>query len=209
MKKTFLLTALAVAALVSAWAEEGLQIESGGNEVKIIRYVGTSKEVVIPSRIGGHKVTAIGQESFKGCANVKKITIPEGVTEIEIEAFHSCTALTGISIPESVTGIGMWVFEECTALTDITLPDSIKKIDSGAFTNCTALKKIDLPGSVTEIGGEAFAGCKNLTGITIPESVRKIGRHAFTGTSLKKVSLPRDCKEDSESFPKECKVTRY
>lgn len=80
--------------------------------------------VVIPKTISGDitladGVTIIGDDVFKGCANLSSVTFPDSVTEIGTSVFKNCTALTSVTIPAGVTSIGYFVFSDCDALTDI------------------------------------------------------------------------------------------
>ena len=74
----------------------------------IKRYVGSGGDVVIPSEIGGKRVTAIGNTfemtgAFQDCTTVTSVVIPDGVTEIQDNAFYGCTALESVTVPASVT----------------------------------------------------------------------------------------------------------
>ena len=68
------------------------------NTVTIAKYVGLSTKTVIPSEIGGKKVTSIGNYAFRNCTGLTSITIPNSVTSIGNYAFDSCTGLTSINV---------------------------------------------------------------------------------------------------------------
>ncbi|MBR5080541.1 MAG: leucine-rich repeat domain-containing protein, partial [Victivallales bacterium] len=106
--------------------EKNFKINPVGNEVEIVKYLGTSIEVKIPSRIDGWKVTVIG--GFGRNTEITKIIIPKSVKKIKKDAFHGCTKLTSIAIPRSVTSIGPSAFQGCTGLTSIAIPKSVTSI---------------------------------------------------------------------------------
>ena len=74
---------------------------------------------VIPS---GGNVKIIGKQSFEGCAELKSITIPEGIEKIEYEAFKNCSKLENVIIPNSVIRMGYATFNGCNSLKNISLP---------------------------------------------------------------------------------------
>lgn len=50
----------------------------------------TDTELIIPSEYRGLPVTAIAPQAFRGCKFIKRVTVPESVTEIEVRAFDGC-----------------------------------------------------------------------------------------------------------------------
>jgi uncharacterized repeat protein (TIGR02543 family) len=62
-----------------------------------------SPQLVIPSSVNGHEVTAIGDEAFAG-NNLEGVTFPSTVNEIRYRAFWS-NQLKMLTIPSSVTQI--------------------------------------------------------------------------------------------------------
>ncbi len=165
-----------------------------------------------------HKdVTKIGYNAFKGCNNIKKITIPKCVltknirnvfpdsykkiTDITLDkntktiedyAFYGCINLTNIKIPDGVTSIGKDAFFNCNQLKDITIPNHVLKIENEAFRYCSNLTFINLPNTLTSIGNNAFADCNNLTELFIPGSITTLGNGAFRNCSnLQNVTISK------------------
>ena len=177
----------------------------------IDKYAGYDKTYVIPSEIGGKKVTQIGNFAFENRTSLTSVTIPDGVTLIGSDAFAGCTALTDINIPDSVTVIEGYAFDGCSALADIKIPDSVTAIGRGAFNNTAILNNQDSntkyvdkwlvycdPGATSAsikadtvgIANIAFYDCK-IQNIVIPDKIKHIGNSAFEScTSLTSVVIP-------------------
>lgn len=54
---------------------------------EVSSYKGTASNVIIPSTYNGKPVTGIGWNAFKNNTSIKKVIIPNGVTEIGMYAF--------------------------------------------------------------------------------------------------------------------------
>lgn len=152
-------------------------------------------DVTIPEKVTynnkEYTVTAVGNNAFRSCSNLKNVTIPNTVTAIENGAFSGCTALTSITLPDSVTTIGDNAFNGCKGLTRIEIPENVTTIGEQAFIFCTNLESVTIPGSVKSIGVSAFADCFKLSNVTIPEGVNTIGDFAFQYCgALESVSIP-------------------
>jgi len=61
-------------------------------------------------------VTAIDEEAFQECQNLKQVEMPGSVIFIGDRAFSDCPNLSKIRIPQSVTIIGKDVFNKCAKL---------------------------------------------------------------------------------------------
>ena len=135
-----------------------------------ITYVDSSisGDIVIPSSLGGHPVTRIGDYAFCDCECLDSITIPDSVTSIGSYAFDDCSSLTSVTIPDSVTIIGDFAFSDCSSLTSVTIPEGVTSIGFCAFIDCSGITSVTIPNSVTIIGSFAFCGCTNLERITLP-----------------------------------------
>ena len=126
-------------------------------------------DIKIPSELGGHPVTGLGEYSFAAnpydghqgnplCSKIRSVTIPQSVTSIGKRAFDGCSALTTLSLGENVETIGGGAFFRCSSLSNITIPKKVKVIESGysgtpsfyrTFAYCSGLKYIILPAELT------------------------------------------------------------
>ena len=155
------------------------------------------ENLVIPSTLKGCPVTSLYNEYrkniFEKSTNnaIKKIIIPDSVTNIGTSAFYNCEALTNITIPDSVTSIENYAFLDCYKLSDLSIGNKVKSIGYEAFCYCRSLTSITIPDSVTNIGEYAFSDCTSLTSVTIGNSIRSIGKNVFSScTSLISVTIP-------------------
>lgn len=138
-------------------------------------------EVVIPSKINGKTVTAIGESAFSDFYSLTSVTLPNTLRSIGDDAFSWCSMLDNVVVPEGVTSIGMSAFYSCSSLEKITLPNSLKTIGQNAFLGCSMLDNVVIPEGVTTLDWNVFGFCTSLKNITIPSSVTFINNNAFTG----------------------------
>ena len=92
-------------------------------------------------------VTSVGFGAFNGCENLTAVSLPRSVTWVGKYAFNGCTALTEFAVPATVTYLGAYCFCDCAALTAVTLPAGMGVVDHGAFDGCTALADVYFDGS--------------------------------------------------------------
>ena len=158
----------------------------------ITGYIGTRKDVVIPSKISGINVKKIGYRAFYK-KFLTSVYIPEGVISIGNEAFSNVgnKSLISIDLPESLISIGEYAFYQ------------------------NILTTIEIPQSVTSIGDAAF-GYNSLTTVYIPSGVNNLYYGVFyenpmthvdleIGTTYKKNLSP----ESANTFPIGTEVTYY
>lgn len=144
--------------MVSSPPEDFDYVIVEGKEAHIKRYIGTGREVVIPSEIEGVPVTVIGENAFER-SFVRSVIIPGTVTHIHDYAFYYCTSMTSIVTPDALSYIGEYAFSGCGSLAGITIPGSTTRIGSFAFFSCSSLTSITIPASVDSIGNNAFYYC--------------------------------------------------
>lgn len=181
--------------------------EDGG--ITITRYIGQSKNVVIPATIQNSPVTQIGICAFvtqntirQNPSNVvSSLQMPNTITKILDKAFYRCDELTSITLSKNLNLIAFAAFQECTQLKHVTIPAKLTWIGDAAFDSsgletiifeegieiiggygsfaCTQLKQLVLPSTVKEIGLSTFAANPNLETVILNEGLVKIGHKAF------------------------------
>jgi len=180
----------------SSEADFQVALNRAGNGVVIIKYIGRSAQVRIPSHIQGFPVVEIGESAFdreppfasnvSNMTSISQVIIPDGVTTIVRYAF-SKQDISILVLPNSVVSIGEGAFKGCINLTTVTLSSSLTNIGGntslsggeGVFSNCNNLSNVIIPNGVTIIGISMFSNCYNLKEIIIPESIREIRNNAF------------------------------
>lgn len=136
--------------------------------IEITGFTDAAKEqssFIIPTEIDGIKVTSVARESFRDCANIKEISIAEGVETIGENAFLGCYNLETINFPSTIESVGtnvvkntIWEkneYEQYGAViinnilssvqnvpSEYKLPDGIKKIASGVFMAIHSLQRL-------------------------------------------------------------------
>lgn len=136
------------------------------------------------------KVWNIEDSAFRGNQYLKKVVLPEGVTQIMNRAFKNAV-VEEVNIPSTVRILDEAVFIDCANLKSAAIPDGVTAIPYAMFAGCVSLKQVTLPGSVTEIGDFAFAECETMEMPTLPERLETIGFGAFNNCLLlKKLDLP-------------------
>ena len=117
------------------------------DQVSIVKYIGNSTEVEIPSEINGYPVGFISNGAFAGDTTVTKITISH---EISLDgAFENCTSLKEINFL-SAARIGLNAFKNCASLEKVTLGPNSVFYGSDVFVGCSSLREIYYCGSVEQ-----------------------------------------------------------
>ena len=133
------------------------------NHAEITKYKGTDKNVVIPDRIFGKKVTVIKS------------------------AFKRNDGIESVELPKYLEMVGGFAFNECKNLETVYFGENTKKVRAFAFEDCIKLKNVYLNEGLEEMEYDAFGGTEQLEKIVIPSSVKKINRLVFKDSGLKEV----------------------
>ena len=139
----------------------------------ITAYKGNATAVVIPSKLDGYTVVAIGSSAFSKNNNLRAVTIPDSVTSIKGSAFNHCKNLKEVKLSDSLTTVESYAFAGCSALAKIEIPNSVTKIAADVFANCENLVDVKLSSGLVELDAHAFYNCDKLESIIIPKSLTK------------------------------------
>ncbi len=118
-----------------------------------------AETLVIPSKLGGKPVAAIGDYAFLNCSNMSDVTIPSTVTEISISAFANCSKLRSVKLPDNLVHIYGGAFSGCSALQCVEFGKKMAYIDYKAFENCSRLVAAIFRGNApTAVSESSFSG---------------------------------------------------
>ena len=182
------------------------------------RYNSYSGEITIPSTITHDgktmTVTAIGDDAFRDCFGLSKVTLPSSIRHIGAHAFRSSSSLTQVVIPEGLESIGNQAFTNCVALQQVYLPSSVREIGYKAFLNCTGLNRVDIDevqswidihldgyySSPLLYAHRLFVGGNEIKHLIIPETNTKLPDYKFAGFSgMTSLVLPSNLEEIGNS----------
>ncbi len=180
------------------------EINGTGDGIIITKYVGTSKDVVIPAEIDGLPVVTLTHKkdqttkkyigAFMG-SDIRAVSIPDTVVTIAPYTFSDCTALTQVTFGEHSALKTVWqAFDGCTALERIDFSTTdLQVIGMRSFYGCTALEEIIFSDCLLEIDDEAFYDCSALREVNLPDSLLVLESKAFAYcTSVEYLYVPAE-----------------
>lgn len=179
-------------------------VDAEKSEIRINKYIGTSKEVVIPTKIEGMPVVAIEGIPTESDSNIYEgvfyntrvvtVVIPETVRTIGFASFGDCKELTQIVFKEdsNLLSIAHTAFSGCVKLEKIDFSTTkLNVINMYAFRGCSNLNEIKFPDTLEQIGEGAFYECSSLVDVRLPLNVTDLGANAFAYCiSLERISIP-------------------
>lgn len=151
-----------------------------------------SGDVKVPAEHNGKAVTGIAGSAFKGCTQLRSITLPDTLTYIKTNAFADCVNLKTVDIKGTLSQLETGAFSGCESVESVSLGGGAAGLSLGAFDACVKLKSFDFGGSLAEwcslaahsavttrvqnltFGGQPLAG-----DVTVPAGVSSIGSYAF------------------------------
>lgn len=118
-------------------------------------------------------------KTFYNCSALKKVIIPDSITQIDSQAFGNCIALEEITFGKNVSKIRNKAFESCHALSEIKLGSQVKSISDGAFADNSVLKTVYIETTISPtIGTGIFP--TNVEKIFVPESAYEAYKTAWS-----------------------------
>ncbi len=139
-----------------------------GDTAKITAYNGAGGALIIPEKIEGYSVNAIGDNAFENHSEITAIAIPETVKDIGSCAFYK-TGYYNISSnwENGVLYIGKFLIEASASVKgEYEVKETTAVISDYAFASRNEITKIILPKYLQVIGDSAFTGCTELKWVT-------------------------------------------
>ena len=146
------------------------------------------KKVVIPEGVEDICDDAFSSINGADCC-VEEIILPSTLKRLTTKCFSSLDSMKKIELPEGITEIPEAAFKYCRKLEHIKLPSTVRTIKVEAFSCCYALKSIELPEGLVSIEDSAFEYCNNLTEIELPPALTRIGKNALKTSGLRTIHV--------------------
>lgn len=161
-----------------------LSIDEGVNKIGYLAFANLDSlyEITIPRGI-----TELGGQIFDTCPNLRDITYHNHI--IGYNMFNRCSGLKKIVIPDNVTEMREAAFNQCDNLEEIIIGKGLVNIPKKAFWRCKHLEHLIIGSNVENIGAFAFYDCDSLTVLEIPDKVNYIDCQAFLSKSVKNVYM--------------------
>ena len=163
-----------------------------------IKYGGN---ISVPGQIeyGGitYSVYQIGSRAFYECADLKSVTLGEGIGYIDAYAFYNCPNLERITFSSTMNSFdtGNPVFERCPKLEIVTTPKTSESQLYYFYTHDGALYKHCYYSSDTGETEVLSWLPEKTTGVfAIKDGVEAIDRYSLTFTGIDKIIIPESVK---------------
>lgn len=194
---------------------QGMKYETIDSGVIITGYTGDLPAVLkIPAEINGIPVTGFAQFAFTQCDKLTEVIMPDSITSFGMQTFWGCKNLEKVTLPSKLKNVYEAAFAQCTSLKSITIPDGCETIGNLVFSGCTALSEVNIPASVQNFYEPAFSGTPWLAAqqaknplvavngilidasaasgeVTVPDNVKVINPYAFMDCdAITKMTLP-------------------
>lgn len=217
-KKSFsltlsLLTAVAVAPVSFAFAEDSVQGEysqngftltytvSDGNAV-ITDCSGEGTSLIIPELMEStYPVVSVSDRAFEDCTTLVNITVPDSVAQISSYAFSGCNSLQTVYLGSGVADIGDYAFASCPSLKTFDVDtenayfsasdNMLMSYDKTSLVCYAGNASATIPEGTLYIEKGAFFGNTSVTSVSLPAGLDSVGDYAFAGClSLESITLP-------------------
>ncbi|MBQ3158614.1 MAG: leucine-rich repeat protein, partial [Clostridia bacterium] len=163
-----------------------LRYDSTEGFYDIVRYIGDSNDVTIPSKIDGKPVRYVLADAFNAekrasNRNIESVTIEEGVSQIGASAFKGCENIKELVLPESMTTIGSKAFEG-SGIEKLSIKDaSTLTLLADSLDGATQLKVLSILGASDALKSGSLSNISGtITDVEIGNGV-EVGADAFNG----------------------------
>lgn len=153
--------------------------------IVITEFTGKKKEVVVPEKIAGHPVVALGNAVFKGNKYIVSVTIPQSVKTIGDKCFAQCQNLKTVELA-NVNKMGVSLFADSNNLDTLKI-NGLVTLTEKQFEKST-IKNISLS-NVMKVDEACFRDSE-ITSLSV-NGCDTIGERAFASTKLKSITISK------------------
>lgn len=125
-------------------------------------------KISVPSEIDGNTVSKVNGSLFKNDKEVKKVVLPQTVTEIGKETFYFTSNMEELVINGAIETIGEDAIYGCSSLKTLTFKDGLKTIEKNGIGQCEKLTDVYLPSTVESVDVNNFMLCAKPIKIHVP-----------------------------------------
>ena len=174
--------------------------EKQGGNIRILKYTGKNKKVVIPDKIQGKKVTSIKEGAFNNCKNLKELTLGKNVKSLGVDIESLGNLYSSLENGES---IAKTICDECIKLENINVKKNNTKFKAknGVLYSKSGKEiliypsgkkngKFKIPNKVVKIKAAAFSNSKHLVKVSLGNNVTDIEQGAFWKSGITSFEVP-------------------
>ena len=160
---------------------------------EIIRYTGSSKNVVIPATVGNVKVVSVLDGAFSSSSrefnkSIESITVAKddrndsyNLVSIGNSAFNGCEALSTFTIPDSVETVGAYAFTG-SGIQNLVINDaSVLKFDKNSLVDANSLTTVTIVGASSQINRDLNLNSDTIENVDVKAASVNFGGAALTG----------------------------
>ncbi|MGN1348591.1 MAG: leucine-rich repeat protein [Acutalibacteraceae bacterium] len=101
-------------------------------------------------------VKTIGAGAFKGCTNLRYVTLNTNLEVISSDAFGMCIRLKEVYFPDTLKRIEEFAFDDCLSLKNTVLPKNLEHVEKRAFNGLLLDSVITVKGQNTEFENDSI-----------------------------------------------------
>ncbi len=162
---------------------------SGSNNLKIVSYLGSDVNVVIPDTISSYPVTEINVSAFEN-VELESICLGKNISSVLLYSFLNASYTSFLGNQPRLKSIGVAEGSEYFVSEDGVLYN-VSKTKIVRYPAAKEGNEFYLPETVEEISGCAFEDVQLLETLHAPASLKIIKKYAFRRTNLKTFCYPK------------------
>lgn len=111
-------------------------------------------DIILPN------IVSIGNNAFKNCTSMSKISFGSNLKSIGDNSFSGCKALVSFSFPQSLENVGLSIFSGCASLKEIIIEDGNTPMlfPSGSYDGATNIQKKEVNGKTIQFKIQYYNG---------------------------------------------------